>query len=258
MLIPEAEEIAMGEKAYRDILAQTPASRDVRMQQLVERVGQRIAAVAGRPDYQWEFQLLASPEANAFCLPGGKVAVYEGILPVCQNEAGLAVVMGHEIAHALARHGGERMSQGLVASAVQFALKWGIKDRDTVDKQRIMQAYGIVSQYGVLLPYSRKHELEADAIGLRLMARAGYDPHEAVRFWQRFAVYKQGQPMPEFLSTHPSDEHRARALAELLPEAESLYAAAPQRFGTGETLDVRTQLTRSGELRQPEAPAAKE
>ncbi|RMG33413.1 MAG: M48 family peptidase [Planctomycetota bacterium] len=251
VLIPEEQEIAMGELAYRDILANTPESKDEQLRRIVQRVGERIAAVAGRPDYRWEFHLLSVPEPNAFCLPGGKIAVFEGILPVCENEAGLAAVLSHEVAHALARHGGERMSQGLVVSAVELGLKWGLKDRDAVARERILQAYGIASKYGVLLPYSRKHELEADAIGLRLMARAGYDPHEAVRLWQRFADFNRGQRIPEFFSTHPSDTHRARALAELMPEAERLYAAAERRMGTGQRLSVGTERAQSVEQPQP-------
>ncbi|NOX53341.1 MAG: M48 family metallopeptidase, partial [Planctomycetes bacterium] len=236
LLVPESQEIAMGETAYQEILQEQPLSKDARAAAVVERVGRRIAAVADRPDYQWEFRVLASDVPNAFCLPGGKVAFYEGILPICQNEAGVAAVMSHEIAHALARHGGERISQGLIAQAVGQVIRLGLGEKDDVERERILWAYGIVSQYGVILPYSRKHEAEADAIGLKLMARAGYDPTEAVRFWERFAAAAAGPRPPEFLSTHPSDERRAEALRRLLPEALELYAQAETQFGLGERL----------------------
>jgi predicted Zn-dependent protease len=203
---------------------------------MVQRVGQRIAAVSGRPDYQWEFKLFASPEQNALCLPGGKVAVYEGILPICQNEAGLAVVMSHEVAHALARHGGERMSQRYVIDGTQSLGSYVIEGRWPEQHAAIMKAYGLGTQYGIVLPYSRSHESEADHIGLLLMARAGYDPSEAPRFWTRFGQSHAGSQPAEFLSTHPNDEHRAEALIKLMPEANQLYQAAVTRFGLGEPI----------------------
>jgi predicted Zn-dependent protease len=236
LLLPEDQEISMGLSAYEDATSGQPLSQNPQYQEMVNRVGQRIAAVADRPDYQWEFRVVASPEQNAFCLPGGKVVVYEGILPVCGNEAGLAVVMSHEIAHVLARHGGERMSHGMAVNGLRRAVDYVTKDREEREREMILKAYGMGSKYGVVLPYSRKHELEADSIGLVLMARAGYDPAEAPRFWQRFAALKQGNQPIEFLSTHPTDEKRSAELAARIPEAQELYAQAPAHFGLGEAL----------------------
>ena len=236
LLIPEAQEIQMGVTAYQETLAEeTPTSHSA-LQDLVQRVGDRIARVAGRPEYDWEFRVIESTEANAFALPGGKVAVYEGILPVCLNEAGLAVVMSHEIAHALARHGGERMSQSSVTGVVEKALATVTKDREEKEREMILAAYGAASKYGVILPYSRRQEAEADHIGLMLMAEAGYDPAEAPRFWKRFGAMNQGEKPMEFMSTHPSDDSRSAALEDLLPEANKIYQTAPTKYGLGEVI----------------------
>ena len=236
LLIPEAQEIQMGVTAYEETLAEETPTKHTALQELVQRVGDRIAKVAGRPEYDWEFRVIESAEANAFALPGGKVAVYEGILPICSNEAGLAVVMSHEIAHALARHGGERMSQASVSGVVEKAVATVTKNRDEKQREMILAAYGAASKYGVILPYSRQQEAEADHIGLLLMAEAGYDPAEAPRFWKRFAAVNAGEKPAEFMSTHPSDESRAAALEELLPEANSRYQAAPSKYGLGQSI----------------------
>ena len=235
MLIPESTEITMGLKSYEEVTGELPLSQDAAMAARVKQVGQRIATVANRPDYQWEFRLLATDQQNAFALPGGKVAVHEGILPVCMNDAGLAVVMSHEVAHALARHGGERMSQGMAVSSVQQMGQYVLQGQPQTRQDRFLQAYGVVSKYGVVLPYSRKQESEADEIGLKLMARAGYDPSEAPRFWLRFAASNQAQT-PEFLSTHPASQTRASELEEQLPEAMELYQQAPGKSGLGQSL----------------------
>lgn len=240
LLVPESREINMGLQAYADTVATQQASSNRRWSEMVERVGNRIAQVANRPDYEWEFRLLASSEMNAFALPGGKVAIYEGILPICQNEAGLAVVMSHEIAHALARHGGERMSQETLVSGVSNVVNWAMRNRaSAVAQQRVAQAFGIASKYGVVLPYSRKHESEADHMGMILMAQAGYDPREAPMFWERFGQAQAGKQPIEFLSTHPADGRRASDLNHLLPEALKYYESAPVRLGMGEDLGVR-------------------
>jgi predicted Zn-dependent protease len=248
LMVPESQEISLGIAGYQEILGQQPLSTNQDYIQTVNRVGTRIAQVADRPDYEWEFRVIASPEMNAFCLPGGKVAVHEGILPVCQNEAGLAVVMSHEIAHALARHGGERMSQTYVVNGLGTMLSYVMRNQAELSQQRLMQGYGVASKYGFVLPYSRTHESEADRIGLILMARAGYDPNEAPRFWERFATHKQGPQPPEFLSTHPSDQRRADELRAALPESLQLYAAAPQKFGLGAPLVIAATT--------PQVPAA--
>lgn len=237
LLMAESQEVSMGLTAFNDVTTKEPPSQNAQYNELVERVGQRIAAVAGKPDYKWEFKTIASEQQNAFCLPGGKVAVYEGIIPICATEAGLAVVMSHEVAHALARHGGERMSQNMAVDGVKTAVSYVMQNQDQARKDIVMQAYGVTSQYGVLLPYSRKHESEADHIGLMMMARAGYDPREAPRFWSRFGAVKSGEKQMEFLSTHPSDERRAADLANLVPEAMKLYGAAPEQFALGENID---------------------
>lgn len=236
LLVPENQEVSMGVTAFQETLRTESPSQNEHYVQLVQQVGQRIAAAADRPDYQWEFQVIASPEQNAFCLPGGKVAVYEGIMPICQNEAGLAVVMSHEIAHAMARHGGERMSQGFIVNGAKMALSTVLQNREQVIRDRVLSAYGVASKYGFTLPYSRKHESEADHIGLMLMARAGYDPTEAPAFWQRFGAANAGHKQPEFLSTHPADDRRAQELAELLPAAIRHYGSARVKYAKGQPI----------------------
>lgn len=157
-LIPESREVEMGVTAYNDILKEEPPSTNQRYIEMVERVGRRIATVAGKPEYDWEFRVIQSPQQNAFCLPGGKVAIYEGILPICQNEAGLAVVMSHEIAHATARHGGERMAHSSIANGVKTAIGTITKDQSEKTKEIVQTVYGVSSKYGAILPFSRKHE----------------------------------------------------------------------------------------------------
>lgn len=242
LVMSEEKENAMGLTAYQEVLKEEPVTKNQAAADMVRRVGERIAAVANRPDFQWEFNLIESPTQNAFCLPGGKVAVYTGILPVCQNEAGLAVVMSHEIAHAIARHGGERMSHQTVQNTAKDALKYVMRDKSDSSQEIVLAAYGAGAQYGAILPYSRKHELEADHIGVMLMSKAGYDPSEAPSFWERFAGQKEGATPMEFLSTHPSDARRSAALRDLLPEAMELYQAAPEKIGMGEPIENVMQL----------------
>ncbi len=237
----EAREIQLGLTAYQDILEKEPLSRNQQYNEMIERVGRRIAAVAGRDDFDWEFKVIASPTQNAFCLPGGKVAFYEGIIPVCQSEAGVAVVMSHEIAHALARHGGERMAHGQARNigqqGVELAGRWFFKEGYEKNREVVQTAYGITTQYGAILPFNREHESEADLIGIKLMAKAGYDPSEAPAFWERFAAAKAGgKQTPEWMSTHPSDSRRSTDLRQALPEAMSLYNSAANQYGLGERL----------------------
>ncbi len=225
LLLSEKEELALGEQAYKDILKKATISQDQEQAALVKRVGQRIAAVSGRTDYRWEFNLIEDKTPNAFALPGGKVAVHTGILPITKDETGLAVVMGHEVAHALAHHGAERMSTGLITQigAVGVAAVLG---GDPQTAKAIQSAFGI----GVMLPFSRSHESEADHIGLHLMAKAGYDPREAIPFWQRMDQASKGKKPPEFLSTHPSDQTRIEQIQALLPTVLPIYEkAAAQR-----------------------------
>jgi predicted Zn-dependent protease len=172
--------------------------------------------------YEWEFNLIESEEVNAWCMPGGKVVVYTGILPLTQNENGLAVVMGHEIGHAIARHGNERMSQVLLAQGIGLALEEALKNRPEDTRKAWAIAFGYGVPLGFLLPYSRLHESEADRLGLIFMAMAGYDPRNAVEFWERMARQGGSKP-PEFLSTHPSDRTRIRQIQQHIPEAMQYY-----------------------------------
>ena len=211
--ISREDEIALGLQSYDEFMHQEKVVATGPKAELVHSVGNRIAAVAEEPDFDWDFNLFQSPEINAFCLPGGKVAVFEGILPIAQNADGLAVVMGHEIAHAIARHGAERMAQENLARYGQVALNVAAGEMDQSQRQAVMGAFGVGTKFGVLLPFSRKHESEADHIGLILMARACFNPEEAPKFWRRMqeAVERQARP-PEFASTHPNDEHRIAKL----------------------------------------------
>ncbi len=236
MLIPEQNEITMGQQAFADVATEQAGPSDSRYGDLVQRVGLRIAGVSERTDYQWETRVVASEEQNAYCLPGGKIVVYDGILPVCENEAGLAVVMSHEVAHVLARHGGERMSQQSALNGLQTAVGYAMRNKEQVSRDIFMKAYGMATTYGVVLPYSRKHESEADHIGLMLMARAGYDPAEAPKFWTRFAGAAKGDKPAEFLSTHPGDARRASDLEKLLPQALDIYRTATAPIGKGEII----------------------
>ncbi|HSG04779.1 MAG TPA: M48 family metallopeptidase, partial [Nitrospiria bacterium] len=204
LMISGEEEVQLGEEAYRNILAESRLSGDAAQVALLKKVGGRIASVAEKQDYDWEFNLIEDETPNAFALPGGKVAFYTGILKFTQSETGLAVVMGHEVAHALAHHGVERMSTTILTQIGAAAAAQALGRGDPEVTQSINNAFGIGGQVGILLPFSRKHESEADQIGLVLMARAGYDPREAAEFWKRMSG-GGGQAPPEFMSTHPSD-----------------------------------------------------
>ncbi len=223
--------MALGLSSFDSLKKSTPISKDPAINAMVQKVGQRIAAVTGKemPNAQWEFVVFDSKEANAFCLPGGKVGIYTGILPITKDEAGLATVIGHEVAHAVAKHGAERMSEGMVASGVgQYVGSWlGTKMGDKY-VPAFNAAYGLGAQGLVLLPHSRDQESEADRIGLTYMARAGYDPAAAVQFWQRFMEYNQrngGDKKSDFFSTHPADETRIKQLQGWLPEAQKQLKA---------------------------------
>jgi predicted Zn-dependent protease len=173
--------------------------------------------------YQWEYKLVDSKEANAWCMPGGKIVVYTGLLPITQNEAALAAVMGHEVTHAIFYHGNERMSQGLIQQLGGVALQVAVANKPAATQNLFMNAYGVGSQVGVLLPFSRKHELEADRYGLIWTAMAGYNPEEAIRLWERMEKASNGQKPPEFLSSHPSEGTRIEQLKKYMPEALSYY-----------------------------------
>ncbi len=235
MLVSEEEELQMGLQAYRQVLATEPQSRNPQINALVEKVGRRIAAAAERPPenlwraprYRWEFKTIEKNVANAFCLPGGKVVVYTGIMPIARNETGLAVVLGHEVAHALAHHGAERMSNqiaaavGLTAAAAVLASTSSGSNRTYLPA--MMAALGAGATVGYLLPMSRTQESEADRIGLVLTAMAGYDPREAIGLWERMRAANKGGRGAEWLSTHPADETRIANIRAWVPEAMKYY-----------------------------------
>ena len=210
ILVSQEQELQMGAHAYDQVVKGSKVSKNPEYNAAVQRVAERIAAVAGRPDFEWEYTVIDDDKTiNAFALPGGKIGVYTGILKVAQTDAGLATVMSHEVGHATARHGGERITVGLLSQigAVGLSAALGGYGVDPNVTYGIMQAYGLGVHVGGILPFSRSQESEADRIGLIYMARAGYDPREAVLFWQRMAdATKSGQKPPEFLSTHPDKQ----------------------------------------------------
>ena len=222
----------MGFQAFSEMKGKKPIVRSGASANQVQKVGKRIAAVAPVPNAQWEFVLFKDGDsANAFALPGGKVGVFTGILPITQNEAGLAAVIAHEIAHVTARHGAERVSQSVLIQVGGSALSAALGTDAGITRDIAMQAYSIGTTVGVALPYSRTQESEADHLGLLYMARAGYDPRQAIAFWRRFEEYgrKQGGKPPEFLSTHPLDNTRIAKLERLMPQAMDEYARARSR-----------------------------
>ena len=224
ILMSEQQESALGMEAYQQVLSKEKVSKDAQINAMVKQVGSRIAAVTDKPGYKWEFTVIdADDTANAFALPGGKVAVYTGILPYTKDEAGLAFVLAHEIGHALARHGGERMSEQLLIQLGQQGLNIAIANESPEAIQAINLGYGIASTVGLVLPFSRMQEYEADNIGIILMAKAGYDPRKAPEFFERIMKGASKGSTPEFLSTHPADENRILRLKALIPEAMQYY-----------------------------------
>ncbi len=234
--IPQGELLALSDQQYKQVLSQSKISPDADWNAKVKEVGNKIAASAevfmGEngmqreiANYRWEFNLIYDPKnVNAFCMPGGKVIVYTGMLPVAEDENGLAVVISHEVAHVLANHGGERLSQELLVQAGGMGFSQLIKSRPEEAKQIMLKVYGAGAQLGVLLPYGRAQESEADRIGLILMARAGYNPETAVPFWRRMNSLGGGARPPEFLSTHPTYSRRIADITNVLPEAEKYYS----------------------------------
>ncbi len=232
-LLPESSMVEMSLTNYSQFLTESKVSDNKAQTEAVKRVGTRIAAAVEEymkqngfqdrlSDFKWEFNLVEDETINAWCMPGGKVVFYTGILPMTQDDAGIAVVMGHEIAHAVARHGNERMSQQLLVQMGGIALSEAVKQKPQQTQTIFMAAYGAGSQVGLLLPYSRTHEYEADKLGMMFMAMAGYDPQKAPEFWTRMS--QQGESkVPEFLSTHPMSEKRIEALNLLVPEAMKYY-----------------------------------
>jgi len=234
-LISSSTMLAMSFQEYNEFLKSHKLSANQEQTQMVKGVGGRIQRAVEQyfaqnqlshelDGYGWEFNLVESEEVNAWCMSGGKVVVYTGILAITRDEAGLATVMGHEIAHAVAKHGNERMSQGLLTQMGGAALSVALAQKPQQTRELWMSAFGLGAEVGLLLPYSRLQEEEADHLGLIFMAMAGYDPNRAVDFWQRMSEKKGGKSPPEFLSTHPSDETRIRKIKALVPEAMQYYA----------------------------------
>jgi predicted Zn-dependent protease len=234
VLVSEYELDSLSRDSYQKIITESKLSGDKKKTELVKKVGTRIADSAedflrekGKQEkikyFSWEFNLIDDEVANAFAMPGGKVAVYSGILKYTQDEKGLAVVIAHEIGHVIANHGGERMSQMLLAQFGHDVLSKALNEKSQTTQEFLMLAYGVTMNLGVVLPYSRLHEKEADRIGLVLMARAGYDPHAAVSFWERMQNSRAGNELPEFLSTHPVAQTRINEIKDNLPEAMQYY-----------------------------------
>jgi predicted Zn-dependent protease len=231
--IPDSQMNSLSLTEYKDFMSKNKVSTDVVHTQMVKNVGARIQKAVETycaqnnlqsriKGYQWEFNLVEDSAVNAFAMPGGKVVVYTGLIPVAQNADGLAVVMGHEISHVIARHGSERMSQGLLVEMGGVALSEAVAKSPSATSDLFMKSYGMGTEYGILLPYSRKQETEADHLGLIFMAMAGYNPSTAVDFWQRMAAASKGSP-PELLSTHPADQTRINNLKQFMPEAMRYY-----------------------------------
>jgi len=233
-LVSAGEMQTLSYQQYGEFMKTAKLSTNKTETEMVKRVGGRVQKAVESyfaskgltqqlAGYKWEFNLVQDSAVNAWCMPGGKVVVYSGLLPVTKTETGLAVVVGHEIAHAVAEHGAERMSQEMLAQLGGGVLSEVLKEKPQETKNLWMTVYGVGAQYGALLPFSRTHESEADHLGLIFMAMAGYDPGEALTFWQRMAASNKGGSVPEFMSTHPSDDTRIADIKSLLPEARTYY-----------------------------------
>lgn len=233
LLVPDSEVLSMSAQSYKEFIDSVPASTNIVNTQLVKKVGKKISSVVEEylrnngqeseiANYAWEFSLVKDDAVNAFCMPGGKVVFFEGILPVAQGEAGIAVVMGHEVAHAVAKHSSERLSQQMLLQYGASLTDVLLANKSEAARVGINSLYGIGAQFGVMLPYSRKHEYEADQLGLVFIAMAGYDPSAAIAFWERMEASSEGSTM-EFMSTHPSDANRIAKLKAFLPEAMKFY-----------------------------------
>ena len=233
-IVSASEMNSLAATSYKETLASSKLSTNTTQTAMVKRVGDRISKAVEKylndnnmsskiSGFQWEFNLLDDPTVNAWCMPGGKVAFYTGILPICQNDAGIAVVMGHEIAHAVANHSGERMSQELLAQFGGSMLSTALQQKPEQTQQVALSVFGVGSQVLGILPYSRLQEYEADKLGVIFMAMAGYDPNEAPKFWERMQALSGGSATPVFLSTHPSDAKRINELNKVMPEAMKYY-----------------------------------
>jgi len=251
LLVSDQEVLTLSLQQYDEFMKSAPKSTDKTNTALVQKVGRNIANAVETylrnngmenliSEYSWEFNLVKSTDVNAFCMPGGKIVVYEGILPVTQDETGLAVVLGHEVAHAVAKHANERMSQQVLQQYGSTALGMVLDGKSSAVQGIASTVYGLGTQYGVMLPYSRKQELEADELGLIFMAMAGYNPQVAESFWTRMSQNSGGGSTSEFMSTHPSDETRIKKIREELPEAMKYYRGGSTKTGTVNTQSAKT------------------
>jgi predicted Zn-dependent protease len=217
ILIPESSEMKLGEDAFKKIIKESNLSKNQALIDTARKVGKSIAKTANRPEYKWEFIVIEDDStANAFCLPGGKIGIYTGILPYTRDEKGLATVIGHEVGHAIARHGAERITTSLLSQLGQIALNLIVDVEDPMVLEALNKAYGLATGIGVILPFSRKQELEADRIGVSLMNEAGYNPLEALEFWKRMKHGRQGKEPIVYLSTHPVDDKRIAEIEKIL------------------------------------------
>lgn len=240
-LVPDSQILPSAFSQYSTFLKENKVIKGTPDAQRVATVGMKIKSAAERwlnangyagylKDYQWEYNLVDSKEVNAWCMPGGKIVFYTGILPITKDDAGMAVVMGHEVSHALLNHGQQRMSSDVLTQLGAVGVGAAVGGKSETTQAIAMQAYGVGAQYGVALPFSRSHESEADKVGLTLMAIAGYDPSVAVAFWERMAAKSGGQAPPEFMSTHPSDATRIANIKALIPEAKAEAAKFGVKF----------------------------
>lgn len=225
IIISKSNELALGEESYQDVLKKSKIIKNTKDARRIKEIGRRIAQIANIPTYDWEFNLIENKSKNAFCLPGGKVAVYTGILKVAKNDDQLATVMSHEIAHALARHGAERMSTNMVSQGVQLIGNIALSGSSSGIQSGFNIAYGLGSQYGVLLPYGRLQESEADEIGIHLMYKAGYNIHEALKFWENMSEGKK--ETNEFFSTHPNSSTRIENIKKVIAKIEQTSKNLP-------------------------------
>lgn len=236
-IISSAQMLSLSEAQYKQVLQQSKVITGTTEAKKVTEIGKRLASVvtkyysekgmeAEMANYKWEYNLIESKDVNAWCMPGGKIAVYTGILPVTQNDDALAIVMGHELAHALAEHGKQRIHQQLGTELASLGLQGMLAGKPQQTRDAFLSAFGVATTLGYILPFSRKQELEADKLGLQFAAMAGYNPEEAIPLWQRMAALSKGNKPPEFASTHPAEETRIAALQQQMPAAKKLYEAA--------------------------------
>jgi len=231
--IPEQQEVALGEEAFQEILKKEKISLDGQLITIIERVGRQLAAVSPSPSLKWEFKLIESNQNNLIALPGGKVIVYTGILPVCANEAGLAALMSHQIAHDIAHHRAQRLAAMMNIGGQPTATPVGLSN--SKNKNAVLTALGIGTAEDGMGPFSSTHEFEADKIGITLMVKAGYDPGEAERFWSRVNTMRRGSQPPELISLHPIDPERMLTLRKQLPKAHRAYRTNPLKHGLGQS-----------------------